>query len=404
MSLSKKTAKRLKISALALAGALFCSLAGLEAFDRLYDSSAPFALAQARAELLSERSPIELEAKGLLSEVSRDLNLPELLAVRVGLGDGLSERAVSARFNSLNLRIVISETLAREPAPYRRSVLLHEIGHAVALLKGSAPLWRGARSAQTNEVLANSLLATQIFHESYADLFSITWALRKNPADSGAWRQIGEAMGSPPLRPSAAHTTFISERLLKPHLERLRRAAPDEMLAGINDIASEGAAVTIAHLEAEREAVCFMGARGLAKYARDTGYDSAHLPWELAPTFPLAANEPYAEAIAELSSLRARSPHANPWRQAIWRSREAIAEALESGRQRDLSPQAVGELARARLFASHRDALSVESFAASHAARQLAVAQSPRLDALFDRAFAAVDAALPAPASSCPKL
>lgn len=406
MTFLKTTAKRLKIASILLAAGLLYSAAGLEAFDRLYDSSLPFALRQAQSEALGERSPIELEAKALLAEVSSDLGLPELMAVRVGLGDGLAARATSARFNSLNFRIVISHTLADEPASYRRFVLLHEIGHAVAQITGAQPRWRGARSEQTNEVLSQSLLGSQLFHESYADLFAITWALRKSPADSGAWRQIAMAMGAPPLRPSAAHNTFISERLLKPHLERLRLSEPDAMLQGVQDIASEGAAITIAHFEAEREAVCFMGPRALAKYARNTGYASAHLPWENAQTFPISADEPYAEAIAELSSLRSRAPFANPWRQAIWRSREAIAEALAAGAESGLSPEAVGELARARLFASHRDALSVESFAASHAAQQLAQAQSqsPWIERLYERALETADAAFPAPSPACPKL
>lgn len=406
MTFLLQTAKRLRLAAIALAALAACSAAGLEAFDRLYDSSLPFALRQARSEAFGERSPLELEAKALLAQVSRDLDLPELLAVRVGLGDGLSERATSARFNSLNFRIVISERLIEEPAPYRRFVLLHEIGHAVAQITGAQPRWLGARSPQTNEVLSQSLLGSQLFHESYADLFAITWALRQNPADSGAWRQIGMAMGAPPLRPSAAHNTFISERLLKPRLESLRQSRPAELLQGVQDIASEGAAITIAHFEAEREAVCFMGPRALAKYARNTGYASAHLPWENAQTFPLSPGEPYAEAIEELASLRSRAPFANPWRQAIWRSRDAIAEALAAGAQDGLSPQAVGELAKARLFASHRDALSVETFAASHAAAQLARAQSqpPWIERLYERALEAADSAFPAPSPSCPKL
>lgn len=386
---------------LSLTGAL--GLAA-ESLDRLDDSSPEFAWAQLKRELAGDRSALEKETLAYLDQVADGLDTPALKLVRVGTGDELSNSNVSARFSPSNLRIVLSSTLQNHPAPYRKQVILHEIGHALALFNGVRPHWSGARSAQTNQVLSQSLLGAQNFHESFADAFSIAWALRLSPADSGAWSQVAKAMAAPELHASSAHTTFIAIRLLKPRLPALTRSDASAFVSGLQEVAGEGAAVTIAHLEAEREAVCFMGARGVAKFARDSGYETAPLPWEMATTFPIASSEPYGEALRELASLRKRSPSANPWRSAIARSQEAVSAGLRAAEQEGVSPQVAGKIAQRRFLAAHRDALTTESFASAYAAQALAQTRSAWREALYTRVFSAVDRALPAPAASCPKL
>lgn len=346
-------------------------------------------------------SPVDL-TQALLDDVSSGLQMPLLRWVRVSMGDELSEHFTGARFNPLTLKIVISDHLSTLPAAYQRQVLLHEIGHAISFLARIHPYWKGARFEQTNEVLSQSLFVKQVFQESFADLFAIAWPLKHNPADSVAWGDIAKAMSKPELHSSAAHNTFISIRLLNHHLKHLKQQPMSDFLTTLQDVSSEGSAITISHLKVEREAICFMGTRGLVKQMRES-YSTPFLPWEMAKTTPLVPQEPYFEALSELYALRSKAPATDPWRNAMVRVQDSLDRALSEGAQKDLSSEQIASLAQSHLMLSHHDAEADERFAAVYSAIALSRSRSSWKSSVYESLFSSLDRVIAAPVEGCPQ-
>ncbi len=293
-------------------------LAGLDLFDRLSDSSLRMAFEQAHRDLAGERSPLEAEAAALAGRVAALTGTPALSRLRFALSDRISEAGFRARFNPTSFRITLSSDLSSLPEPERRLTMLHEIAHAVALAKGyHVPDASSLRSPQAREILSRSLLARQIFHESFSDAFAVAVALRERPGDAAAWGEIAQALGKPKLRALPAYETFIAVRETNRRLGFLASLPPERLPAEIRLIASEATPLAIAHLRAEREAACYMGSRSLARFLFGYGYASPTLPWDMAETGSVGAGEPFSAGISELVSLRRKAPAENAWARAL---------------------------------------------------------------------------------------
>jgi hypothetical protein len=386
--------------ALALAWAALAACAGvggLDALGRLGYSTPAHAWHGLRAELLGERAPAESEALALLDDVADATGLEALRWASVGVADELDgPGSPLAQFNPVGWRVEISPRTAKAPLAKRREVLLHEIGHAVAFASGAAP--RDATgSPQADLIVKESLLARQIFHESFADAFAASWALRENRADAQAWASLGAAVAKPRAFASAAHQTSQTLRALRLDLDAVLSIPAERLPERLSWIASIGAARSIAQLGAEREAACSMGARGAARFALDFGYDTVRLPWEMAKTEPIDPTDPMAQGLFALASLRSNAPPQDPWLAALARAKPAIERALARGQ----SPESASDLALKGMALAHRDALPEELEKAAFAAGLAARGRSGWRGALAHGAMELAEGALPTPTYGC---
>lgn len=391
--------RRMLASVAFAAAALFFFAGALEAFDRFGGSSPAFALQALRSEALGQRSSQEIEALALLREVADETGMAALRWTRVGLADGLSSVDAAAQFNPTTFRISISPSAAARPASSRRALYLHEIGHALAFAYGARPLPMFA-SAQANEIMSSSLLANQIFHESFADAFFVAWSLRRDPGDPAALAALGAAVGSPVSRSSPAHETSPALRMLRTRLAEARQASASDLPRLLAEVASQGAALAIADLGAEREAACNMGARAIARFALDLGYEAFYLPWEMAQTFPISPSDPMAEGLAEIAALRSEIRAPNPWVAALSRARPAVEQALAASRS-GASPLQASKMAGSGLSMMWQDALPNELDAASIAARLASASRSGWRARAASSALWLADGFMPTPTYGC---
>lgn len=318
MSFAKASATAL---AKILAGWACCALVvffSLESFDRLFDSSFSFALSQAYREASARPDPLVEEARSLAQRVAEETGIPSLALLRFGRSERLHSYGFRARFNPATFRVSLSPELLKAPVSERRLVILHEISHAIALSEGYAvPDVSSLRSDQAREIVSRSLLARQLFHESFADSLSVILALRLAPSDSAAWGAIAQALGKPALSSSPAYETFIALRETNRRMGFLSGLPSARLPSEARLIASEAVPLAIAHLRAEREAACYMGPRSAARFLANLGYASAMFPWDMARTGEIRAGEPFAEGLLELSALRERAPRPHAWAEAM---------------------------------------------------------------------------------------
>ena len=383
-----------------LLGGALLTAAGLESFDRLGDSTPAFAWSQLAREINGERSPIEIEAVALLGDIRSQIGLSALALVRIGLADDLGSVGSAARFNPTTFRLAISPSLSHRSPAVRRSILLHEIGHAVAFSAGASPhLDMGNEDA--SRIVSSSLLSNQLFHESFADAFAVTWALRENFADANAWSALAYAVASPQSHSSPAHETYFALRLLKLRLREARQAAPSELAPFLANIASQGAVQTIASLGAEREAACYMGARAITRYALDWGYESFYLPWEMAKTYPISPTDPMATSLAAIASHRSLGFNpSSPWNDALAGGRLAIENSLLNARMGS-SPDQISRIAASGFAMSRQNPLPRDIDAVAYASRLAADSRSGWRASLARVALLANESVFPAPTYGC---
>lgn len=365
------------------------SLGALEAFDRLYDSSASFALSQAILDLRGNPSPLLEEAQVLSQRVSQETADPLLGLLRFGLSDRISSYGFQARFDPAAFRIALSPKLATLSPGARRIVILHEIGHAVAFARAYSPDVSSLKTPEARYIIAESLLARQIFHESFAETFAVAMDLRLFPRDPAAWGEIADALGRPPLRLNPAYDTFIALRGLNRRLGSISSLPPEALSPQILRIASESVPLAIAHLRGEREAACYAGARSMARFLLNYGYASPVFPWDMATTGKPQPGDPFFEGISELKALRAVAPPPHPLALGMLAPsfrRQALADAA-------LPPEeAAPRLARGILLFSGSVAPVPEKLFAAWIERGLRRKEaSPSLVSLFSSALLLAD-------------
>ena len=378
--------------------ALGCAgLGGLDCAGRLANTSAPHAWSALRQEILGERSAAEAEELAILDDVAEATGAHALRWVSVGVADELSYPNL-AQFNPLAWRVDISRKTASLPLAKRREVLLHETGHALAFALGILSPSAVTGSPQADQIVTRSLMSIQIFHESFADAFAVAWALRENRADAQALGALAEAVAKPKSYPWASHQTSQALRALQRDLNATLATSGPALPFKLRAIASLGAAGAIAQLGAEREAACSMGARALARFALDSGYDTVRLPWEMAKTEPISPSDPMRPGLLALKALRANAPAEDPWLAALSRARPAIERAIEHAR----GPRDASALARQGMALAYTDALPEELDSVAGAAKLASPGRSGWRGALARGALGLADSALPSPTFGCP--
>jgi len=383
-----------------LAVTCFATAFGLETFDRLSDSEFRFAFEQLNRELKPERSALEEETLELLDEVAAETQLPALRWVRVGLANRLGAMDFTGRFNPTTFRIALDQKLSAMGPSERRYILLHEIGHAVAFASGAARPQYFSASPQANLIVTQSLLGNQIYQEAYADVFATAWTLRKHPIDPIAHRALAKAIGDPHTHSSPAHNTTHALRLLHKEITYIKQISATDLPRFLAILSSDAAALTIAHLGAEREAACHMGARGLARFALDMGYESFYLPWEMAQTFPIAPDDPLHDGLTHLASLRSPGAAPDPWSQALMRAKPAIDQALSASKA-GASPEQASHLAWRGMALMHQNAIPYELNAAAFAAKLTSTTRTGWRAATAEAAMGLAESFFPSPTYGC---
>ena len=394
--------RRLAKTGLGLAAAAAILALTLETIDRFGATNPEQAWAQIGRDLRGEKLPLEQEAADLADEVERSTGIFGLRLVRIGLSDGLGGMDFAAQFNPSTFRISIDPKIATQPKAQRRSIFLHEIGHAIAFSTGAFPR-ANTGNEQANAIIENSLLSNQLFQESYADAFATLWALRANPADPVAWASIANAIAMPIAHLSPAHETSIALRLLKLRLNEARALPIDKIPDWLSSLSSQATALTIAQLGAEREAACHMGVRGMARFALDMGYESFYLPWEMSHTFPIASTDPMASGLATLAQLREKTAGKDAWADSLARARPAIEVALAAARN-GANPEQASRLAIKGFALSAQNALPREISATALAAKLAATSRSGWRAKAARAALILSENILPTPTYGCTDL
>lgn len=392
--------KRLGQIAISFALICFAAAFGFEAFDRLGDSDARFAFSQLTRELNSERTALEEETLELLDEIATETQLPAIRWVRVGIANGLGSMDFTGRFNPTTFRIAIDPKLSAMSPSERRFILIHEIGHAVAFASGSARPRYFSASPQANAIVTESLLSNQIYQEAYADAFATAWILRKSPMDPVAHRNLARAIGAPQTHSSPAHDTTQALRLLRKDMPLVKSIPSPDLPGFLAVLSSEASALTIAQLGAEREAACHMGARGLARFALDMGYESFYLPWEMAQTHPIAMDDPLRDGLSHLASLRSPGSAPDPWAKALTRAKPAIDQALSASKA-GASPEQASRLAWRGMALMHQNAIPFELNAAAFAAKLTSTTRTGWRAASAEAAMGLAESFWPTPTYGC---
>ena len=180
------------------------------------------------------------------------------------------------------------------------------------------PAW--GLSVGAAQAMGSSIVYRQAFAESFADVFAAAMALRLDASDPVARAEVraslGEAIGSVSL----AHDTRPALALASKRLGELSTWRGAKLLALVDAIASEGAALTVGEWGAEREALCLGGWAGWRRWALDGAHQEASEPSKMAPSGEPAGGEPLSREMGELMAL-------TPGR--AWRREQLAREQLD---------------------------------------------------------------------------
>lgn len=298
-------AKSFGAAALVVAGA-FCAL---DAVDSLGSATPWFAVKQWGASVFGMEPEGSSEARVLLSFAASEAGLPGLRRVRIWAGDKLAASGANGMFSPLVYKITLGEGFARSASYEQRWLVFHEAGHAAALLTGRSepePLPGWGLSDSAVAAMRGSIVYRQAFAESFADVFASAMALRVDRTDPAARAEIIRALSERVGSVSLAHDTQPALEIAARNMGALSTLRGKELLALVDAIASEGAALSVGSWGAEREALCLGGWRGWGRWAQDGAHQTASNPWLMASSAPPAAGDAMANELAELMRLTPR--------------------------------------------------------------------------------------------------
>lgn len=319
-------AKSVGAAALVAAG-LF---AALDAIDSLESATPKFALQQWAGAIYGEEPEGAAEARVLLAFAAGQAGLPSIGWVRIWAGDKLAGSGANGMFSPLVYKITLGEGFAEAASYEQRWLVFHEAGHAAALLTGRSepeplPAWGLSDSAAA--AMRGSIVYQQAFAESFADVFASAMALRVDRSDPAARSEIQRALSERVGSVSLAHDTQPALEIAARNMGALSTLKGKALLALIDAIASEGAALSVGSWGAEREALCLGGWRGWSRWARDGAHQTASNPWAMASAAEPAAAEPMASELMELMRLTPKRAERREMLESSWpaylaRSRE----------------------------------------------------------------------------------
>lgn len=319
-------AKSIGAAALVAAGIF----ATLDAIDSLESATPWFAAKQWAGAVFGAEPEGAAEARVLLAFAAGQSGLPGLGRVRIWTGDKLAGSGANGMFSPLVYKITLGEGFAEAASYEQRWLVFHEAGHAAALLTGRTepePLPSWGLSGAAAAAMRGSIVYQQAFAESFADVFASAMALRVDRTDPAARSEIQRALSERVGSVSLAHDTQPALEIAARNMGALSKLRGRELLALIDAIASEGAALSVGSWGAEREALCLGGWRGWSRWARDGAHQTASNPWMMASAAAPAADEPMAAELVELMRLTPKRGERREMLESSWpaylaRSRE----------------------------------------------------------------------------------